>query len=326
MTRAVDCVELFRVHRTAEGDAAALQGLTLHVDPGELVACLGPSGSGKSTLLRVLAGLEPASAGRAAVLGHELGRLRARRRAVLRRALLGFVDQHPEQALPPDLPVAEGIALGLGLRGVSARSARARVAELLERVGLDGHGGTRPSELSGGELQRAAVCAAIAHRPPLVLADEPTGELDASTAAAVLELLVGLAREDGAAILLVTHDPAAAALADRTLAVRDGRLSDERRNDVHAAVVARGGWLRVPEAVLARAGITDRALVELSGAGVLLRPPDPAVARSAEGPHAPRAAPSSGASAAVTATVEAVTRRYGERVVLPPTTADFARP
>lgn len=322
MSRAVDCIDLFKVHRTSEGDAAALQGLTLSIETGEIVACLGPSGSGKSTLITLLAGLETASAGVAAVLGHDLGRLPARRRAVLRRTLIGIIDQHAEQALAPDLTIRDAIALGPRLRGASTPAARGRADALLERVGLEHRSGARPAELSGGERQRAAVCAAIAHRPRLLLADEPTGELDAVSSTAVLALFSELAREEGATVLLVTHDPAAARSADRTIALRDGRLSDERRDGVHAAVVARGGWLRVPETVLGQAGITDRARVELTAEGVLLQPivPRPAAMPSTatlvRGP-APTGTP-------VFAELHDVGRGRGPRTTLAPISATFS--
>src|SRR4051812_3281646 len=132
----IACRELFKVHRTAQGDAAALQGLSLDAAPGEMLALLGPSGAGKSTLLRILAGLERPSAGTAVVAGHDMGRLPARRLAGVRRELIGLVGQHAERALPPALCVGEAIALPLRLRGASGAEARRRADELLERVGL----------------------------------------------------------------------------------------------------------------------------------------------------------------------------------------------
>jgi putative ABC transport system ATP-binding protein len=165
MTAAVACRDLFKVHRTPEGDTAALQGLTLEVRAGEIVVCLGPSGSGKSTLLRVLAGLEAPSAGTAAVLGHDLGRLPPRRRAALRRDLLGSSPSTPRRRCPGSSTCSRRWRSRSALRGTPRREAAARAHDLLEHVGLADRARARPGELSGGERQRASVAAALAHRP-----------------------------------------------------------------------------------------------------------------------------------------------------------------
>ncbi len=327
-TPAVACRELFKVHRTEEGDTAALQGLTLDVRPGEVVVCLGPSGSGKSTLLRVLAGLEAPSAGTAAVLGHDLGRLAPRRRAALRRDLLGLVDQHAEHALAPDLDLEAAVGLPLALRGARAREARARARALLERVGLADRLDALPAELSGGERQRASVCAALAHRPPLLLADEPTGELDAAGARTVLALIAQLAREHGAAVLLVTHDPLAAGIADRTVHVRDGRVSDEDTGGGRTVVVDRGGWLRVPGALLAGAGIEGRARLRRDGPRVVLEPapaaPGGAPPRADGIPGPPARRLPQATDGGIPAALAGVAKAYGPRIVLAGTDAAFA--
>src|SRR5688500_10125931 len=226
--------DLFRVSSTPEGDAAALQGLSLGVGEGEVLAVLGASGSGKSTLLRILAGLERPSAGTVHVFGIELAKLGGRRLGRYRAELLGYADQHYERALDATASIREAIALPLGLRGVARAGQLKRADELLERVGLLGRRDARPPELSGGEQQRVAVCAALAHRPRLFLADEPTGELDATSAQAVYDLIGELARDAGATTILVSHDPQSAAVADRIVRVRDGRVSDE-------AAIADGG-------------------------------------------------------------------------------------
>ena len=152
MTAAVDARDVFRIHRTAEGDAAALQGLTLRIDTQEVVAVLGPSGSGKSTLMRILAGLERPSAGSARVLGHDLTALPARRSAVLRAQRMGVVDQHYRQALPPDLDCASIVTLQMAMLGAPRADCTRRSAELLERVGLAEAATARPSELSVARL------------------------------------------------------------------------------------------------------------------------------------------------------------------------------
>ena len=240
---AVEARDLFRLFASPQGTSVALQGLTLDVAERELVVVFGPSGSGKSTLLRILAGLDRPSAGSVSVLGHDLRTLRGRALLEYRSLTLGYADQHYTRALAPELTARELVGLRLALLGVD-RATRERTAEtLLERVGLDDRRDALPSELSGGQQQRIAICAALAHRPRLFVADEPTGELDERNAAEIYDLIGGLARESGATTVLVSHDPRSAAVADRVVQIRDGRVSAE---DGHA-VVNRGGWIRVPE-------------------------------------------------------------------------------
>jgi ABC-type lipoprotein export system ATPase subunit len=287
--------DLFCVHRTPDGDAASLQGATLEVGTGEIVCVLGPSGAGKSTLLRTIAGLQVPSAGVVAVAGYDIGRLRAGGRARLRHELIGFMDQHPEAVLAPDLPIADAVALPVTLRGGSLRAARARALELLSAVGLGERPSARPSELSGGERQRAALCLALAHRPVLLLADEPTGELDAASARAVRAVIAQLARAHGVTVVLVSHDPDSQEVADRTVHIRDGRLAEDRVNGRGALVVGRGGWIQLPSAALAEAGIGDRAHVEVHEGRVVLTAaltarPAPAAA-APPGSLGPRALP-----------------------------------
>lgn len=275
MSAAVEIHDLFRVYRTPEGDAAALQGLTLTVASGELLVVLGPSGSGKTTLLRILAGLEPPSAGSVHVFGTDLPGLSRRSRAGYRAHALGYVEQNYWRSLDPHLTARELVGLQLALTGAPRRTRDALADELLERVGLAGKRDARPVELSGGEQQRIAVCAALAHRPALLLADEPTGELDTASARLVYELLAGLTREAGCTTLLVSHDPNSSAVADRTIRVRDGRVSAEARGTgSEAIVVGRGGWLRLPETLLARAGIETRASAEATEDEIVLRRSD----------------------------------------------------
>jgi ABC-type lipoprotein export system ATPase subunit len=290
MTAAVEIRDVFRVHSTPEGDAAALQGLSLSVRESEVVTVLGPSGSGKTTLLRILGGLDRPSAGSVRVFGIELARLSPARLAAYRTSTLGYADQHYTLALAPELMARELVALPLGLRGVSARERARRADELLERVGLAGKRGSRPTELSGGEQQRIAVCAALAHRPRLFLADEPTGELDAANAQLVYGAIGELAREVGCTVLVVSHDPESAAIADRVIRVRDGRVSGETSR--HAAeedgiVVGRGGWLRLPEELLARAGIRSHAAARLTDDGIVVSGPAVTPAQRPEAEPAP---------------------------------------
>src|SRR5205085_8484616 len=272
---AIELRDVFRVHSTREGDAAALQGLSLRVADGEVLTVLGPSGSGKSTLLRLLAGLDRPSAGVVRVYGEDVGKLPSRRLADYRSTLLGYADQHYARALAPELSARELVALQLGLRGASSSERYARADELLERVGLSGKRNRRPTELSGGEQQRVALCAALAHRPKVFLADEPTGELDAATADHVYAMLDELVREHRCTTVIVSHDPESARIADRIVRIRDGRVSEEWSRDEGTSdtiVVGRGGWLRLPEELLLRAGIGAKATARFADGGVVVEP------------------------------------------------------
>ena len=265
----VELCDVFCVHRTNEGDAAALAGTNLELGRGEVLGVLGPSGAGKSTLLRVVAGIQPPSAGVVRVLGRDIGRMSAGSRSRLRRELMGFLGQDTETALSPGLRVSDAITLPLVLRGVPRRERRSRVDELLEATALAGRADALPGELSGGERQRFALCAALAHRPALLLADEPTGELDETSADGTRALIIELARTNGTSVILVTHDPATAGIADRTLRIRDGRIVGDRRGTEEALVI-NGGWLRLPSDVLTQAGIGRRARVRPTPDGVIV--------------------------------------------------------
>jgi ABC-type lipoprotein export system ATPase subunit len=305
----VDLRDVFVVHPSEDGGVAALRGLTLAVEREELCVVLGPSGAGKSTLVRVVAGLERPSAGHAVVGGLDLGAASASVVASHRARVVGYADQHYWRALSGDLSAEELVALPLGLRGASAAERRRRARDLLERVGLLDRSDARPGELSGGEQQRIALCAAIAHSPALLVADEPTGELDEASARTVLDLLAELAREEGAAALVVSHDPGSTVIADRVVHVRDGRIGEERLADEDTIVIGRGGWLHVPEDTLRAAGIGDRAVVRLGHGVVELRP-------AGDGPAqlALPGAPTTAAGAVVEA--RGVTRRFGRETAL----------
>ena len=272
---AIELKDVFRVHSTPEGDAAALQGLSLRVADGEVLAVLGPSGSGKSTLLRLLAGLERPSAGLVRVYGEDLGKLPARGLARYRSSLLGYADQHYSRALAPELTARDLVAVQLGLRGTPRAERLRRADELLERVGLADKRARRPGQLSGGEQQRVALCAALAHPPAVFLADEPTGELDAATADQVYDVLSELVREHGCTTVIVSHDPESARIADRIVRIRDGRVSEEwsrESGDSDTIVVGRGGWLRLPEELLLRAGIGAKATARFEGGRLTVEP------------------------------------------------------
>jgi ABC-type lipoprotein export system ATPase subunit len=262
MTDVVELDHVFRVYPTAEGGSAALQGLTFSVGEGEIVVVFGPSGSGKTTMLRILAGFDRPSTGRVDVLGVDLRRLGRRRLDDFRGRSLGFADQHYSAALAPELTARELVALPLGLAGAAPDRQLERADELLEVVGLADRADARASELSGGERQRIAVAAAVSRRPRLLLADEPTAELDSENAAALYGLIERVVRTEAASAIVVSHDPASAAIADRIVHIRDGRVSGETGSDGHegeSIVVGRGGWIRLPEEFLQRSRIVTRA-------------------------------------------------------------------
>lgn len=264
--------DLFRVHSTPDGEAAALQGLSLTVGDGEVVVVLGPSGAGKTTLLRIVAGLDKPSAGTVRVLGLDVGRARGGTLARYRARTIGYVAQHYGEALTPELSARELVALKLRLLGVPRRQRGRRADELLERVGLAEERTARPHELAGGEQQRVAVCAALVHSPRVLLADEPTGELDAASAAVVYRTIADLTSAAHATALIVSHDAASTRIADRVVRVRDGRVSEEASGDGDAIVVGRGGWARLPEELLARAAIGDRAHAAVEERRLVLTP------------------------------------------------------
>ena len=266
MTVAIDIEEVFVLHRSCSRGIAALRGLSLQVEEAEIVVVAGPSGAGKTSLLRVLAGLDAPSAGRVSVYGVDLG-LPLAAADSYRATTLGILDQHYARSLSPDLTCVQSVALQLDLAGGDASSNRATALELLERVGLADRAGSPPGALSGGEQQRVAVCAALVHKPRLLLADEPAGELDEASAEIVYRLLGELVRDTGATAVVVSHDPAAESIADRQVEVRDGRVVEESvPGSSPKLVVGRGGWVRLPEPLLRDLG-APRHLAAAAGAG-----------------------------------------------------------
>jgi ABC-type lipoprotein export system ATPase subunit len=215
---------LYHIYREGEVETVALRGAELTLPQGSWTSVMGPSGSGKSTLLHVLAGLIEPSAGSVTVADRDLTRMAARERARWRRRYIGIVLQRDN--LHPLLGVAGNVALALRLDGQPGRAIRTRVRQLLGAVGLDDRARQRSGHLSGGEAQRVAIAVALAARPTVLLADEPTGELDEENAERVLDLLERARSEDGAAVLTVTHNAQVEARADRRMRMRDGVLVD----------------------------------------------------------------------------------------------------
>ncbi len=307
--------DLFCLYPTPRGHVAALRGLTLTVAPGERLVVHGPNGSGKTTLLRVLAGERAPSAGLVSVCGVDLVGAGARERTRLRATRLGLVDQRHTRTLRPELDVLDNVGLQLRLAGTSRDRARRRAAELLDRLGLGELGRRRPLTLSGGEAQRVAVCAAVAHGPELVLADEPTGELDRDSATAVYDLLVAATEPVGAALVLVSHDIQAMRVAHRVVRIRDGRLSEEWRPDQpETLVVDARGWVRLPEPLRRTAGLGDRVDPKATDDGLLLRPAGTPVDASTA--TRPATQPATPAHAEVVAQLAGVGVRRAGRVIL----------
>lgn len=207
------------------GSGLVLDDVNFGVRPGEVVAVMGRSGSGKSTLLHLLAGLLRPTSGEVWLNGERLDTLNERRRSERRLSQMGFVFQFGD--LVPELTVVENVELPLLLTGVKAAPARARAMEMLARLDIADEANKRLSEVSGGQAQRAAVARALVHTPPVVSADEPTGALDTTTGELVLEALVGAARDQGTAVVLVTHELSVASWAGRDVLLRDGRIVDE---------------------------------------------------------------------------------------------------
>lgn len=216
---------LYHIYREAEVETIALRGAGLVLEPATWTSIMGPSGSGKTTLVYVLAGLVEPTGGAVFVDGEDLTRLPPPERARWRRRRVGVVLQRDN--LHPLLDVAQNVALPLRLEGRPHRQIRARVDQLLDEVGLADRRRHRGGQLSGGEAQRAAIAIALGPQPRVLLADEPTGELDEATAAGVLDLLANLRAREGASILTVTHNPQVAERADRRLTMRDGEILDD---------------------------------------------------------------------------------------------------
>ncbi|MGQ0572224.1 MAG: ABC transporter ATP-binding protein [Armatimonadota bacterium] len=218
----IDARDAARTYRLDGTAVAALRGVTLHIDPGEFLAIVGPSGSGKSTLLHLMGGVDLPTAGEVILFGQATHRLNDGSLSALRLRRIGFIFQR--FFLLPMLSVEENVVLPMLEAGVVSAERRERVTQLLDYVGLAHRRRHLPGQLSGGELQRVAVARALANRPALVLADEPTGELDQDTGREIGRLLHRVHAE-GVAVVVVTHNPEMAALAGRTLIMRDGRLS-----------------------------------------------------------------------------------------------------
>ncbi len=267
----------------ASVEVQALQGLDITVNEGEMLGIVGASGSGKSTLLNVLGGLDRPTGGRALVDRRNLGTMSESELDTYRRDQVGFVWQHGTRNLIPYLTALENVELPLTLSGQVGKESRARAMELLDLVGLRERMDHSLEELSGGEQQRIAISIALANNPSLLLADEPTGELDTATAQTIYDLLRDLNKRLGLTMVIVSHDPGIAKHVDRVVQVRDGKLASEtvrvQRSDggehhVELAVLDSAGRLQLPREYLEEFGIKRRVLIETTDDGILIRKPD----------------------------------------------------
>jgi ABC-type lipoprotein export system ATPase subunit len=225
------CEDLFKIYKVADLEVVALRGLDLQVKKGELMAIVGASGSGKTTLLNILGGLDSPTAGRVAVGKNDLLKISASELVRYRREDIGFVWQQTGRNLVPYLTAAQNVELPLILLGLSPKARRKQVDEMLGAVGLSHRKNHLPERLSGGEQQRVAIAVAMAHNPPLLLADEPTGELDSRSAAAILDVFQSINQAYRVTILIVTHDVSITGKVQRVVTIRDGRTSLESIRD-----------------------------------------------------------------------------------------------
>lgn len=271
----VESHNLVKIYKAADLEVVALQGLDLRVPRGEMLALVGPSGAGKSTLLNILGGLDAPSAGRCEVAGVDLTRLKSAERLLYRRRIVGHVWQQTSRNLLSDLTLLENVMVPMVLAGYPARKRRRRAQDLLDVVGLGPRMRHKPERLSGGEQQRGALAVALANNPPLLLADEPTGELDTTTAHEVLTLLRRLNHELGLTTIVVTHDQLVAESMDRSVAIRDGRTSTEvvHAEEAEETVIIDGvGRLQIPKALLESVPFAGRARVHLADGHLELWP------------------------------------------------------
>ena len=279
----IQCRDMFKIYKRAELEVVALRGLDLDVAAGELIAIIGASGSGKSTLMNILAGLDRPSAGQIQVGSRDLLNITDRDLVMFRRLEVGFVWQATGRNLVPYLTVLDNVELPMAMAGVPASQRRGRSKELLSSLGLEDKAGRLPHQLSGGEQQRVSIGVGLANRPPLLLADEPTGELDTENAQQVFGLLRDLNQTYQVTVVVVTHYAGAAEFVDRVVHIRDGRISTETYSSPtfqrpgattqeEFLVVDRAGRLQLPPEYAEKFQKGGLAKFQLDGENVTITP------------------------------------------------------
>ena len=284
----IDCNGLFNIYKAADLEVVALRGLELNVSAGEIIAIVGASGSGKSTLLNILAGYDAPSAGTIRVGDYDLLQMTNKEVVEYRRHEVGFIWQETSRNLFPYLTALENVELPMVISGASGPDRRERAQELLNVVGLGDRSGHKPAQLSGGEQQRVAIAVGLSNQPPLLLADEPTGELDDKTGKEVLELLNKVNQDIGTTIIIVTHDPAIATSVGRAVAIKDGKTSTETTREVsferklggdtsdteEFLLIDSGGSVQIPRDILDELNIGRRVRVDMKDGRVTLESGD----------------------------------------------------
>ena len=277
------CDSLVKIFKVVDVEVLALQGLDLTVRQGELIGIVGASGSGKTTLMNVLGGLVRPSVGQVIVDGQNLLKLSARKLDAYRQIQVGFVWQQGNRNLIPYLSALDNIKLPMTLAGRAGRDVDKRARMLLDKVGLEDRYHHKPIQLSGGEQQRVAIAVALANEPKLLLADEPTGELDSTTSDQVYDLFQTLNRDLGLTVIIVSHDPLISQHVQRVVAIRDGKLASEtvrrRGTDVtqgehfeELIVLDSAGRLQIPKSLREQLSIQNRVHMEATEDGLLIRP------------------------------------------------------
>lgn len=279
------CDNLVKIYKVADLEVVALQGLDLTVNRGEVMAMIGNSGSGKSTLLNTLGGLDRPSAGRVTVGNRDLLKMDDREMVLYKREVVGFVWQQSSRNLIPYLTALENVQVPMVIAGKPPKERQEWAEELLDAVNLGHRKHHRLSQLSGGEQQRVAIAIGLANRPPLLLADEPTGEVDTATAGVIYNIFRRLNKEYGTTIVIVSHDPAIAFRVDRVVALRDGRTSTEtvrreveegkaEENQTHEEfiVMDAAGRIQIPRDYVERLGMGRRVRVEMEDDRIVVKP------------------------------------------------------